>query len=41
MTRLTNKRMIKTLEQAIELGQSVLIENIEETIDAILAPVYG
>lgn len=33
--------MIKTIEFAIETGQSVLIENIQETIDAILAPVYG
>lgn len=42
VTRLTNgNKMIKTIEFAIETGQSVLIENIQETIDAILAPVYG
>ena len=40
-TRLSNPRMMKTLEFAIEAGQSVLIENIEESIDAVLAPVYG
>lgn len=33
--------MVKIIEFAIETGQSVLVENIQETIDAILAPVYG
>lgn len=42
VTRLANgNKMIKAIEFAIETGQSVLIENIQETIDAILAPVYG
>lgn len=40
--RLTNmKKLIQTLELAIEAGQSVLIENMEESIDAVLASVYG
>jgi dynein heavy chain len=33
--------MIRILEAAIEIGQSVLIENMEEKIDAVIAPVYG
>lgn len=33
--------MIKTIEYAIEMGQSVLLENLENSIDAVLAPVYG
>lgn len=41
ITRLTNKRMIKIIEFAIETGQPVLLENIEETIDAILQPVFS
>jgi dynein heavy chain len=40
--RLTNiKKLIQILEIAIEAGQSVLIENMEESIDAVLANVYG
>ena len=40
--RLTNmKKLIQVLEIAIEAGQPVLIENMEESIDAVLAPVYG
>ena len=33
--------MVKTVEYAIEMGQSVLIENMEDSIDAVLQPVYG
>ena len=33
--------MIKILEFAIETGQPVLIENLENSIDAVIAPVYG
>ena len=33
--------MIKIIEFAVETGQSVLLENLENTIDAVLAPVYG
>jgi dynein heavy chain len=41
VTRLTNPKIIKTIEFAVENGQSVLIENILNSIDAVLAPVYG
>ena len=41
VTRLNNPKMIKTIELAIEAGQSVLLENLENSIDAVLAPVYG
>ena len=33
--------MIKTLEYAIEAGQPVLIENLENSIDAVIQPVYA
>ena len=33
--------MVKTLEFAIEAGQSVLIENMENSIDAVIQPVYA
>ena len=40
--RLTNmKKLLQVLEIAIESGQPVLIENMEESIDAVLASVYG
>ena len=39
VTRLSNPKIVSTLEFAIENGQSVLIENIEETLDAVLTPV--
>jgi dynein heavy chain len=41
LTRMNNSRMIRIMETAIDLGQSVILENIEETIDAVLAPVIG
>lgn len=41
VTRLNNPKMIKTLEFAIEAGQSVLIENMENNIDAVIQPVYS
>lgn len=41
ITRLNNPRMIKIMELAIESGQAVLLENMENSIDAVLAPVYG
>lgn len=41
VTRLNNARMVKILEFAIESGQSVLIENMENTIDAVIQPVYS
>ncbi len=36
ITRLNNPKMIRTVEYAIESGQSVLIENMEDNIDAVL-----
>jgi dynein heavy chain, axonemal len=40
--RLTNMRkLIQVLEVAIDAGQPVMIENMEESIDAVLASVYG
>jgi len=41
VTRLNNPKMIKTIEFAVESGQSVLIENMENSIDAVLQPVYS
>ena len=33
--------MVKTMEFALEAGQSVLIENMENSIDAVIQPVYS
>lgn len=33
--------MVKTIEFAIEAGQPVLIENMENSIDAVIQPVYS
>lgn len=33
--------MLFMLEQAIQLGTSVLLENLEETIDPVLLPLVG
>ena len=41
ITRLNMPKMIKTIEFALESGQSVLIENMEDSIDAVLQPVYA
>lgn len=41
VTRLSNKKMIPTLEQSIEAGKPVLIENLENSIDAVIQPVYA
>jgi len=41
ITRLNNPKMVKTIEFAIEAGQSVLIENMENNIDAVIQPVYS
>jgi dynein heavy chain len=41
VTRLTNKKLIPTLEQSIEAGKPVLIENLENSIDAVIQPVYA
>lgn len=41
VTRLSNPKMVKTIEQSIEIGKPVMIENLENSIDAVIAPVYG
>lgn len=41
VTRLTNPKIIKTIEFAIEQGQPVMIENLDNSIDAVLQPVYA
>lgn len=41
VTRLSNPKVVKTLEAAIEAGNPVLIENLENSIDAVIAPVYS
>lgn len=41
VTRLSNNKMIKTLEAAIEAGNPVMIENLENSIDAVIQPVYA
>jgi dynein heavy chain len=38
---LTNPKVVKTLEAAIEAGNPVMIENLENSIDAVIAPVYS
>ncbi|EFC49517.1 axonemal dynein heavy chain beta [Naegleria gruberi] len=39
--RLEQPDIIEKMERAIQKGQTVLIENIKETIDAVLSPVIG
>jgi len=41
VTRLGNKNMIRVFEQAIEAGYSVLLENLDESVDAVLSPVIS
>lgn len=41
VTRLTNPKLVKTIEMAVESGKPVLIENLLNTIDAVLQPVYA
>ena len=33
--------MVKTIEMAVEVGQPVLIENMDNSIDAVIQPVYS
>lgn len=33
--------MIKTMEFSLEAGSTVLIENMENSIDAVIQPVYS
>jgi dynein heavy chain len=41
VTRLTNKNLTTVIERALENGNSVLIENMGETIEAVLGDVVG
>lgn len=41
VTRLSNPKVVKILEAAIEAGNPVLIENLENSIDAVIQPVYA
>ena len=41
ITRLTNKKMLQTLEKALETGWSVMIENLQEQLDAVIGPIVG
>jgi len=41
ITRLTNKKMLATMEKALETGASVMIENLQETLDAVIGPIVG
>mmetsp|Transcript_27570 Transcript_27570/g.19972 ORF Transcript_27570/g.19972 Transcript_27570/m.19972 type:complete len:114 (+) Transcript_27570:8818-9159(+) len=41
VTRLSNPKIVKTVEFAVEGGQPVMIENLENNIDAVLQPVYA
>jgi len=41
ITRLTNKNMLQVMEKALENGWSVMIENLQETLDAVIGPIVG
>merc|ERR1719264_2207492 len=41
VTRLSNPKMVKILEAAIEAGNPVMIENLDNSIDAVIQPVYA
>ena len=42
LSRLTNmKRLLQTLEVSIAAGNCILIENMEESVDAVLASVFS
>jgi hypothetical protein len=36
VTRLSNPKMVKIMEFAVEAGEPVMIENIENSIDAVI-----
>jgi len=33
--------MVKTIELSLEVGNPVMLENLENSIDAVIAPVYS
>jgi len=41
ITRLGQKGMLDKLERAIENGEPVLLENLQESIEAVLGPIVG
>jgi dynein heavy chain len=41
VTRLSNKNMVRVIEQAVEMGQKVLMENMGNEVDAVIQPVYA
>jgi len=41
VTRMGHSKMVNTFELALDNGKSVLIENIAESIDAVLAPIVS
>jgi dynein heavy chain len=41
VTRLTNKNVVKVVEFAVESGDPVLIENMGDSVDAVIQPVYA
>ena len=41
VTRLSNAKIVRTIEFSIEQGKPVLIENLENSIDAVIQPVYA
>jgi len=41
VTKLSNDKFLKMIESAIRLGQPVLLENIDETLDPSLEPILS
>ncbi|CAJ1438602.1 unnamed protein product, partial [Effrenium voratum] len=41
ITRMSNPKMVQVFEQSIEAGRSVLVENMGESVDAVLQPVIA
>ena len=41
ITRMGQSKMVQTFEQCIDQGKPVLIENMDNKVDAVLVPVIG
>lgn len=41
VTRLSHPKMVKIIELAVEAGHPVIMENMENSIDAVIQPVYS
>jgi len=39
--RLGHKNYLDVMERAVSMGETVLIENIEESVDPVLDPIIG